>query len=173
MISLSKYAARGGVGLIAIVALAVLLPQAAHGVVATLVQVVNTPQSPASTLDGSKTALNVVELDCSLLNTPTLIDCKAVSPMNNFDAAPYVVPSGKTLLITNVDVTNSGIAQGSVALYQPPTMSHSRTFWIVAPKSTTILNFSTPIAIAAGFSLQAQLSGELYSVRVRGYLTSL
>jgi hypothetical protein len=62
-----------------------LVPRAAHAVIATLVQVVDTPTSPVPTLDNSKAAMFKVELRCRVSTYP---------PPNDSGACMSITPQG-------------------------------------------------------------------------------
>lgn len=73
-----------------------ILPNRAHALVAALVQVTNTAENPAVTEDVSRSASQIVNLNC--INQPLLI-CTQI-PANG----QYTVPAGKSLVITSVDI---------------------------------------------------------------------
>jgi hypothetical protein len=87
-------------GLLACVAalLIVSFPRAAHAVAAALVQITNTVANPAVTQDVSKRAGEIVELIC----VQQFYQTQYCYPL--VGESPYVVPAGKSLVITTVDL---------------------------------------------------------------------
>jgi len=75
--------------------LMVSLPKAAHAVAAALVEITNTAANPAVTQDVSKRASEIVNLYCS--------DIVCV-PVESIGGTQYVVPAGKSLVVTAVDI---------------------------------------------------------------------
>jgi hypothetical protein len=73
-------------------------PKQAHAVAAALVQITNTADNPAVTQDVSKRASEIVELTCNQQFYQTQYCYPLVSQ------SPYVVPAGKSLVITTVDL---------------------------------------------------------------------
>jgi len=78
--------------------LMVSLPKAAHAVAAALVEITNTAANPAVTQDVSKRAGEIVELICDQQFYQTQYCYPLVGE------SPYVVPAGKSLVITTVDL---------------------------------------------------------------------
>ena len=99
-----KYAKRilmvaGALALAGLLAVAIA-PKAAHAVVASMVQVVNTAASPAITQDTSKQAAQVVSLYCA--ESPSL--CNQILEGGGITGTAYTVPAGFHLVITSAHV---------------------------------------------------------------------
>jgi hypothetical protein len=94
----------GGIFLAALLITA-LAPKAAHGIVAALVQVSNPVNAPAITQSVPQLASQIVELYCPI--TGSLV-CYGVAPGGQYYGSSYAVPSGETLVITEVEVTGMG-----------------------------------------------------------------
>ncbi len=85
--------------------LIVSFPKAAHAVAAALVQITNTADNPAVTQDVSKMASEIVNLGCTDI---------ACVPVESTGGVQYVVPAGKSLVVTAVDIDSPS---GPVTLY--------------------------------------------------------
>jgi hypothetical protein len=80
--------------------LALAAPRAAHAIAATLVQVTNTISSPVPSLDVFKTASQNMTLYCDDQDDP----CSTVGAGGSLANNPYVVPTGQTLVITELEI---------------------------------------------------------------------
>jgi hypothetical protein len=161
---------------LATLALGVLAPRTAHAVIATLVQIVNTPLNPVPTIDNSKAALFNAELSCA----PNGVDfCHGINS-NGTDGGTFTIPAGQYLVIKTVDLRNAGGIDDHLILVQwaPPyaVPGAPRAFWFAAPGGTT-LQFQYPSGIAIGPNSRLSIIPTGVStfdnpVTIRGYMTS-
>src|SRR5208282_3787265 len=96
-----------------------MAPKVAHGLVASMVQVANTAANPAITQETSKQVAQIVELTCGAANTT----CTQVLPDAPLPTTAYTVPTGQTLVLTNVEfqsVDNGDVATFAIAYQIPP-----------------------------------------------------
>jgi hypothetical protein len=91
---------------LAVALLTLVVPKAAHAVVATLVQVSNTTANPAITQDVSKLASQNVQLVCNG-PWPATVSCSQILP-DGSSPCPYFIPAGQRLIITTVQLNTSG-----------------------------------------------------------------
>ncbi len=157
-----------------------LTPRAAHAVVATLVQVVNTPSNPAITLDVSTAASQIVELQC---NTPFGLSqpCVLVTP-DAANGGQFTVPAAQKLVITEADlVTNdSPVGTDSIQLIQKSGQGTAiREGWTFPSGATAMrqLQFGPGIVIGPGYQLEINFQSTAVTtngatVTLRGYLTA-
>lgn len=108
------------VGLGSLVAVALVLalaaPKTVHAIVSTLVTVVNTPANPVPvtlSTNGGLPLHNMVLLECisSTLNsagTATCANFNQINPDGSTSHSPFAIPSGQTLVITDVTWTVNG-----------------------------------------------------------------
>jgi|SRR5580658_3073549 hypothetical protein len=161
-----------------LVVCALLFPQRAHAVVATLVQVVNTTASPVASLDISKTASQIQEVNCVFTAPGTTSgDCTSTTP-GAANGGVFTVPPGQKFIITTVDIIPAAAVPSAgfttVTLIQS---GAGREDWIVDNSlPMTQLQFPTGIVIGSGFSLQMSVFGEngmptTESMDIHGYLT--
>jgi hypothetical protein len=156
----------------ATLALGVLVPHTAHAVIATLVQVVNTPTSPVPTLDHSKSALFNVELACLPTNSGPFVPCNAINPDGS--TPPFAIPAGQFLVITGFDGRTNDPAGAAVVLIQltGPSTLFQREIWRLAFGATQQLQFPSGIVLGPG---QVTILGNPVTVgdiRIHGYLTA-
>jgi hypothetical protein len=146
--------------------LGVLVPRTAHAVIATLVQVVNTPTSPVPTLDNSKSALFNVELFC--VTTAANVPCAGIDSTGN-NTGTFTVPAGQNLVITTFETTNTKVNPALINLDQPTSI---REQWILAPGFQQ-LQYPTGIAIGPGSTLTVtDPTSSFFNARIHGYLTT-
>jgi hypothetical protein len=157
---------------VATVVLGVLVPQTAHAVIATLVQVVNTPTSPVPTLDNSKSAQFNVELACLPVDSGALPPCNAIAPDGS--TPPFTIPAGQFLVITSFDAFTFATAGSQVTLTQltGPSTLFQRETWHIAFGGTQQLQFPTGIVVGPGQLAIIGNSGDVDNVRIHGYLTA-
>jgi len=164
---------------LALGAIGLLTPRAAHALAATLVQVTNTIANPAIT-QGTNTAASQLVL----LSGPAALP---ISPTNVFTplyqitsagpaGAPYLVPAGQTLVVTGMDVTVAQPGSGSIALSLPPT-NIDVAFVLVPQEGTQQFTFASGIPFPAGSQVGVGNSSLLANavaayVYVHGYLTT-
>jgi hypothetical protein len=105
-----------------------LVPSAAHAVIATLVQVVNTTANPVPITDVSRSATQNVELTCSFPAAGTLagLGCGQISStctMLSPSCPQYTVPSGENLVLTTISITANGSTSALIGIipYNPAT----------------------------------------------------
>jgi hypothetical protein len=156
-----------------------LAPRAAHAVIATLVQVVNTPASPAITLDVSAAASQIVELRC---NTQLGVSpCILVTP-EAANGGQFTVPASQKLVITEADLaTDDSIAgTNSIQLIQNSGQGNlAREGWTFPSGGIVFrqLQFGSGLVIGSGFQVEvnyqttATISNGV-AMTLRGYLTA-
>lgn len=147
-----------------------LAPKAVHAVVATLVEVSNTPANPVPTSDVYRSAAQSVSLYCS-----TIIGTGCISlPPTGGSGTPYTVPAGQTLMVTDVEITTP--TGGGVSAYYLQGVGcgpycGSQGWALPNDGNTHQFVFPSGIPFPAGSELN-QLGDTGYSTFVRGYLTS-
>ena len=150
--------------------LLISFPKAAHAVAAALVQITNTAANPAVTQDVSKRAGEIVELNCD----QQFYQTQYCYPLTG--QSPYIVPAGKSLVITTVDVYVP--AQDRIFLqttvYPAGPGSPETTVGFYAYISGQLhYNYQSGIVVSSGSSVQ--LFGATTSTNIGylyGYLTS-
>jgi len=120
-----KYAKRmlmvaGAVALAGILGVAIT-PKAAHGIVAAMVQVVNSSSSPVAVTTATNPG-NSVTLECvspsGFEGVCTPLDYGELNSDGSIRGTPYTVPAGQVFVITDVEWSVSGGAAGeSSAVY--------------------------------------------------------
>jgi len=192
---------QAGGGLAVVSALLLLTPRAAHSLAAALVEVANTPASPAVTQSVPTLASQIVTLVPSDNGPAGLTSASAftLSSLQQWSAAvdsggvppgapPYTVPAGQSLVITSIDVAENA-ASGTDTVILANSAVPSGQF-IVAPlghwvatllvpcspsPTTTQFRYSPGVVFSAGqnvwMSYGAGLHGSLFA-QVHGYLTS-
>jgi hypothetical protein len=122
MFRLSKSVLSFGAGAVAIGALILIAPRAAHAVAATLVQVTNTTASPAITQSTNTQASQLVTLilpvNTALPPNSGLVAMYQFLAPSGPGATPYTVPAGQHLVVTGMDVNLAGGA-AYIQLYLP------------------------------------------------------
>jgi hypothetical protein len=162
----------GAAALVAILGMAIA-PKAAHGVVATLVEVANTPSNPVAMLDVHNSASQIVNLMCPL----TLGTCTQLLLSSPGVSNAFTVPAGRNLVINNIEISNGG--QGGltfVLLYVgSPSSTESQIFKFNTPcdGTTAELNLGPGFVLPAGASIGTFTSNACTEqLQLRGYLTS-
>lgn len=181
--------------------LALVTPRAAHAFAAALVQVANTPASPAVTQSVQTLASQIVTLVPSE-NGPagvTSAGAFTLSSLQQWSAAldgggiplgapAYTVPAGQSLVITSIDVAEDAVSGTDTVIlansavpngqFNVAPLGHWVTTLLVpcSPSPTTAqFHFSPGLVFSAGqnvwMSYVAGLHGSLFT-QVRGYLTS-
>lgn len=162
MIRISKSIITLGGIAVAASLLTLAVPRAAHAVVATLVQVANTPSSPVIAQGIGNQAAQIVQIECGYVpGTQAFNNCLAVPASGILPTTGiYVVPAGETLVVTAVDIL-SGSAAGSpcnspalatLAAFVPapdlPGESEEvyRKYWIV-PAGAGMVHYTYPSGI--------------------------
>jgi hypothetical protein len=156
----------GAAALAAIVGMA-LVPKAAHGLVAAVVQVTNTAAAPAITQDVSRLASQSVQLVC--IGTS---NCSQILPDGSSPAPFYIVPAGSSLVITTVQINmaNSGSAQ----LNQVSSSGFStRESWTLSAGGSFQFQYPTGIVISSGSDMFVNsITPPFVEAFLTGYLVS-
>jgi hypothetical protein len=155
-----------GVGGIAILAFALQLaaPRAVHAVAAALVQVTNTPSSPAITQDVSNLASTKVNLSCN----PT---CVQIFPDGTVARGDFSVPAGQSLVINTVQLNASGA--GTTLLRQEINniITDGNIVWELFAAGTYQFQYPTGIVFAPG-TTRIGIGSTVASGYMFGYLTN-
>ena len=128
------------------------------------VHVTNPITAPVPVLDISKSASQIVNLQC-------LFICTAQG-----GTAAYVVPPGQNLVVTSVDLLTT--LGGGIAAFQifPPSATQPFGLWEVPANSVTAsFQYPSGIVFPAGFAFSGsnlQANNGISKVFLRGYLTS-
>jgi hypothetical protein len=123
-------------------------PRTAHALVAALVQVSNTAAAPAITLDVSRVASQNVQLACGGNQTK----CFQILPDGTAPAVTgYIVPAGRSLVITTVDISTIGSGSGSALLMQTNSSGEStRASWTFAAGPSFQFQYPSGIVLSSG-----------------------
>src|SRR5580704_10779983 len=160
--------------------LALVTPRAAHAVAvaAALVQVTNTVASPAITQDTSKRAGQLVQLICG--GSAVNITQDVVSSCFEFSLAlalgppsAYSVPAGQNLVITSVELSNSGGYTGNNQLFLGDTHQGVNYHqWTFSGPNTFEFQYPSGIALSSGTApVVTSINGGAF-LQITGYLTS-
>ena len=176
-----KYAKRtlmvaGAMALAGLLGVAIA-PRAAHGVVAAMVQVVNTAASPVIAQDTARQAAQIVTLssvvDANSFSRVFLFN--QVSPQGGTTGPAYVVPSGQNLVLTSIEFAPSA-GSGSLKMVLLNGFSDDYERWNIPAGSVTDLQYPTGLVIGSGASpIIVPDSGSTtaaFNVYLHGYLTS-
>lgn len=167
-------------GLVVLTSIVMLAPRTANAVIATLVQVVNTPSSPASTLDNSKAATLNVHLIC-LASFGPYKPCSTLNESGGYDN--FTVPAGQYFVITTVDILDpvnvfTADADLSVELLEQDPVRLSalqRTTWVLPKDNATHqFQYSTGLVIRSGRQVKPipANSDARFRAEIHGYLTA-
>ena len=165
----------GGVLLVGLT-LPSVAPKAVHAAVAALVEVTNTTDSPAITRDISKEASQIVHLTTlgkANVNAATMTQLHEYIPGGTF-GPPYVVPAGKSLVITSLEASVITAGDNYLNLYDNTTIGQ-REYWYLPNVGMTQLQFPSGFVYPAGSSVYVYIGGQTTTqmvVDVHGYLTS-
>jgi hypothetical protein len=122
-------------------------PRTAHGLVAALVQVSNSPAAPAITQDVSRLASQNVQLLC--VGTS---NCSQILPDGSSPVPTYIVPAGSSLVITTVQINTAG--SGSVQMNQANSSGEStRASWTFAAGGSFEFQYPSGIVLSSGSDL--------------------
>jgi hypothetical protein len=156
------FAAAGAIAVVVVVG-ALVTPNTAHALVAALVQITNTTNNPAMTQDVSKAASQIVSLYCRYDVTSMLPVCSVLT-----SEAEYVVPAGKSLVVTAVDITSTA---GSQNVYLMGDNGYSLAYY---GSISGQLHYTYPsgIVFAPGSSVNFGAVYPSTSLYLYGYLTS-
>jgi hypothetical protein len=169
-------------GAVALGAIGLFTPRAAHALAATLVQVTNTIANPAITQATNTAASQLVLLmgpgGNGLFPGSGLTALDQLIPTSGLSNSPYVVPAGQTLVVTGMDVTAYTAGGADMVLVNPAAGGNSPVALVYVPKAGTQQQvFATGIAFPAGAQVivynNSIIAGTgLADVFVRGYLTT-
>ena len=171
------------IGAIAVAAvLTLLVPKAAHAVVATLVQVSNTIAAPAITQGVPNLASQMVSISDSIgpgLGL-TVNGFVSYSPQALVLADPYITPSTQNLVITSIQfspVTPDPGKTLELTMSNGPGIGALYADWRVPCDSITTIQFPTGLVIGPGVQLALEvISGgstkAAFNVSAQGYLTA-
>jgi hypothetical protein len=170
---------QAGAALGVVATLALVTPRAAHAVAvaAALVQVTNTVASPAITQDTSKRASQLVQLNCGSsvnITQDAVSRCYEFSLANAFGPPPaYSVPAGQNLVITSVELSNSGGYTGNNQLYLGDTNQGVNYHqWTFSGPNTIEFQYPSGIALSSGTApVVSSINGGAF-LQITGYLTS-
>jgi hypothetical protein len=97
----------------------VLFPNAAHGIVAALVQVTNTAANPVPISDITKSPAQIVNLNCDQADAVigSLLICAPIDPATGVESSPFTVPAGQHFVITSIELNPTG-SQPGVIFYE-------------------------------------------------------
>jgi hypothetical protein len=181
MIKLPKSVLPFGAGALALGALIVAAPRAAHAIAATLVQVTNTSASPAVAQDVSRMASQNVQLisSPSSANGPTAnavapgahVALYQMFPNGDYGANPFVVPAGQSLIITSISLSLEG-SYAAVGIGNTSNAALREQFSLTA---TSVFSFPSGVVFPAGDSIFVQNYGASSAgviFTLHGYLTS-
>jgi len=176
-------------------------PKAAHSLAAALVEVANTPSSPAVTQSVPTIASQIVTLegnadnclDGTILipsgvvgelpfNVSALVTPQSLASCSVGSTPPYTVPAGNKLVITTVEAgeMNTGTASGKDnVFFEEPNNRFAVLIQIPYGPNATVqqLHFNPGIVFQAGEQVQVDASqlaftGRQLLVVAHGYLTS-
>jgi hypothetical protein len=183
MIRLPKSAlALAGV-VLAVGALTLAVPRAAHAIAATLVQVANTASNPAVTQNVSGQAAQLVYLNTNLL--PNSSKSLYQFGPGLYDYSGYTVPAGQSLVITAADLlpaSTGGCLSGQFTfiLYGNSPVA-AQVMWTVSAPNIGHFEYPSGIVFGPGsspgitFSYASTTSGNCgngANVNLFGYLTN-
>ena len=164
-------------GALALAALILFAPRAAHAIAATLVQVTNTAANPAIIQSTEKQAAQLLEIGChaaNLQDTPCGVDL----PNGGF---MQYVPGTQNFVITGADVYSS-TSDGSPCTSVSPVAvflegnGARRYAWIISPSSVSAsFTYSSGIVIPPATTLSVAVTGgacPYVDAAFHGYLTS-
>jgi hypothetical protein len=173
-----KFVGGMGAGLAAAALLTMVVPRAAHAVVATLVQVANSAASPAVTQDVSRLASQNVSLVLPVGLTPggNLLMYQAF-PNGSVAEYPYVVPAGQNLMVTGIDLIPGGTTTGKIRLFIYNVVSNNVRQELAIQDSLNETQIHLPVGIvfpageSVAFTNESISTGSVL-VNVHGYLTA-
>ncbi len=167
----------GAVALMAIFGMAIA-PKAAHGLVATLVQVANTTANPAITQGVPNLASQIVTLSGSVSadSFTKVAPFYQLSPQGGSSGTVYSTPSGQNLVITSIEFAPIG-GSGTLNLqFMDGYNIETYEQWNIPSDSITNLQYPTGIVIGPNVApILVPYSGSTtasFNVYLHGYLTS-
>ena len=156
-----------GAGALAGILAIAIAPKTAHGLVAALVQVSNTPAAPAITLDVSRLASQNVQLVC--VGTQ---NCSHILPDGSSPVPTYIVPAGSSLVITAVQINTA--SSGSVQMNQASGSGEStRASWTFAAGGRFEFQYPSGIVFSTGSDLSiSSVTPPFEEAFLTGYLVN-
>ncbi len=163
-------------GAIAIAALAAFAPKAAHAVTAALVQVTNTIPNPAITHAVRDSASQIILLHPPFnadVTSGQQVNMRQVTASSGLSANDYVVPSGQSLVITDLNFEENDTLSSQMILRTDASTLLPLQYFYFTGRGTHDYHFQTGIVFPAGSHviLENQGPGDV-SVSLSGYLTS-
>jgi hypothetical protein len=177
MLKLSKSVLSFGAGALAVVALMLAAPRAAHAIAATLVQVTNTPANPAIAQSPTTQAAQLLTLELSRDPIPGS-GYSYFFPVTFAGAGvDFIVPANQSFVITDIDLTPSGCSSATPGLFlnSNPTsvLSLTMAFLQVPSGISTHLEYRSGFVFPPGSTPGGSMSQCTETgVFVHGYLTS-
>ncbi len=154
-------------------------PKAAHALVATLVQVTNTPTNPAVAQSPNTQARQLIELSTGSLVAPgsSAYNQLVVNQVNGDDTPQYSVPANLFLVITSADVTSTNGGGGTCV--NPANVSFTqggpnRAVWLLAAgQGTSHFTYPSGIVFPGGATPYIHANTGCYTyVQLQGYYTT-
>jgi hypothetical protein len=168
----------GGVALVAMLA-SMFVPKSVHALVATLVQVSNTPSNPVPNADVNKSAAQNIELFCADVAVNNFC---SLQPQNGPQVA-WNVPDGMNFVITDVDIVVQsipGVSSGgpnATLRWDIGDIAFTRqeSWFVPNSNTTTQFHYSSGIVVIAQSSLVMSFfiipnGGNSFAI-LHGYLT--
>jgi len=147
-------------------------PKAVHAVAAALVEVTNTAANPVVNADATRSAAQIVEIFC-VINDGS---CNGVEPGGATNLRNYMVPSGQSLVITDIEILPLSAPNlsefGIAALASGPTGRQvSPTYRVASDALTHHFALQRGIVWPSGGALIPGATAGLQAT-LRGYLTA-
>jgi hypothetical protein len=120
------------------------VPRTAHALAAALVEIANTPASPANTQDISKQANQMVQLVCPAAASDGIANCSDVS-----GGPQYIVKDGQSLVINTVEFIPQSAAEYQVEFLD---LAHDNPLhpWGFAGPNNVQFQYPSGIVLPAG-----------------------
>jgi hypothetical protein len=169
-----------GTGALALAAmlLNLLAPKAAHAIVATAVQVVNTTADPAIAQDTSKQASQLVTLTASVSANSfgTVFQFHQLYPQGGSSISSYIVPATQSLVITSIEFApTAGSGTLNLQLWEGFSLNIYER-WKVAADTITELQYPSGIVLGHGTDpivlSTSSSTTAAFEVYLHGYLTT-
>ena len=167
--------------------LTLAIPRTAHAVTAALVQVTNTLANPAISQTTDKAAAQLVQLTgingyYAAGDGPTLLMGQFNPASDTTGSAPFTVPAGQNLVVTDIDLNFAGVTGDAGILLQngnitPQSFSQFyQRLDYYNPQGEVNLHYNSGIVFPAGATVgvdfTASNSNAFVVVTMRGYLTA-
>ncbi len=161
----------GGVALVATL-VSMCVPRSVHALVATLVQVSNTPSNPVPTADVHTSAGQNIELYCS----SEYYTCPLQSPQTGaLGSDSWVVPDGMSFVVTDVEAFSNTVPGKTfnAGIWWGGYPQRVERWYFPNNELTNQLHFTTGIVVPPGaeVSYTVGYDGALSWLVVHGYLT--